>query len=94
MHAISSADHFRWPGYESLLSRTDFLGKENYVLGDGSTLTGLVFRIKSLKVGDRVLEDVKGSVSPASGSLLLGQSFLRRFRSWWIDNARGVIVLN
>jgi clan AA aspartic protease (TIGR02281 family) len=74
------------------LHSTDFLGKERYVLADGSTLSGVVFRIKSLKVGDRVLEDVKGSVAPASGSLLLGQSFLRRFRSWSIDNARGVIV--
>ena len=36
-------------------------------------------------VGDVVVENVTGSVAPAQGSLLLGQSFLGRFKSWSID---------
>jgi predicted aspartyl protease len=51
------------------------------------------FRIRSLKVGDRVLENVLGSVSSMNGSLLLGQSFLGRFKSWSIDNSRHALVL-
>jgi hypothetical protein len=34
----------------------------------------------------RTVENVKGRVAPAQGDLLLGQSFLGRFRSWSIDN--------
>ena len=75
------------------LHNSDFLGKQTYVLADGSQLPSLTFRIRSLKVGDRVLEDVTGSASPVSGEPLLGQSFLSRFQSWSIDNARGVLVL-
>jgi hypothetical protein len=35
-----------------------------------------------------VIENVKGSVANVKGDLLLGQSFLSRFKSWSIDNAR------
>jgi hypothetical protein len=71
----------------------DFLGSQTYVLADGSRLPSLRFRIRSLKVGDTVLQDVTASVSPVSGEPLLGQSFLGRFRSWSIDNGRGLLVL-
>ena len=51
------------------------------------------FRIRSLKVGDKVIENVQGSVASVNGSLLLGQSFLGRFKSWLMDNTRHVLVL-
>jgi clan AA aspartic protease (TIGR02281 family) len=72
---------------------TDVIGKKTYVLADGSKVKSLTFRIRSLKVGDRVVQNVVGSVAPASGTLLLGQSFLGRFRSWSIDNSRQALVL-
>jgi clan AA aspartic protease (TIGR02281 family) len=75
------------------IGNTDFLGKQTYTLADGSVLPSLTFRIRSLRVGDQVLENVTGSVAPSSGALLLGQSFLSRFRSWSIDNRRMVLVL-
>ena len=75
------------------LRDNDFLGRQMYVLADGSEHPSLTFRIRSLKVGDKVLENVIGSVVPASGQLLLGQSFLSRFQSWSIDNGRGLLVL-
>jgi hypothetical protein len=45
------------------------------------------------RVGARVLENVVGSVAPVQGGLLLGQSFLSRFKSWSIDNQRQVLIL-
>jgi len=54
----------------------DFLGEQTYTLADGSKVPSKQFLIRSLKVGDRVLENVTGSVAPVAGSLLLGQSFL------------------
>lgn len=72
---------------------TDVIGEQVYVLADGSRTKSLKFRIRSLKVGDRVLENVTGSIAPTKGSLLLGQSFLSRFKSWSIDNNRHALVL-
>jgi clan AA aspartic protease (TIGR02281 family) len=75
------------------ISRADFLGKQTYHLADGSTVASETFRIHSLKVGDREVKDVTGSVTNDTDGLLLGQSFLTRFRSWSIDNQRQVLLL-
>jgi hypothetical protein len=66
---------------------------EGYALANGTVVEQPVFRIKSLKVGDRTLENVVGSAATADGSLLLGQSFLGRFKSWSIDNTKHALVL-
>jgi clan AA aspartic protease (TIGR02281 family) len=72
---------------------SDFIGERTYVLADGSKVKSYTFRIRSLKVGDRVLENVTGSVSSRQGSLLLGQSFLGRFNSWKVDNTKHALIL-
>ena len=68
------------------LKDSDFLGTQTYVLADGSRVPSQTFRIRMLKVGDRVIENVIGSVADVRGSLLLGQSFLGKFKSWSVDN--------
>ena len=72
---------------------SDFLGSKIYALADGSKVPSETFRIRSLKVGDIVLENVTGSVADVHGSLLLGQSFLARFKAWSIDNTTHSLVL-
>jgi predicted aspartyl protease len=76
------------------LRDSDFLGRQTSVLADGTKLPSLRFRLRSLRVGDTVLENVTASVTPAAGDPLLGQSFLRHFRSWSIDNQHGLLVLD
>ena len=75
------------------LKEEDFLVKRTYRLADGSTVPSETFRIRSLKVGDRVVRNVTGSTANIEGSLLLGQSFLSTFRSWSIDNNRQLLIL-
>jgi clan AA aspartic protease (TIGR02281 family) len=75
------------------IRETDILGKQTYILADASRSQSVRFTIRSLKVGDRVVENVTGSVAPARGALLLGQSFLERFKTWSIDNAKHKLVL-
>jgi clan AA aspartic protease (TIGR02281 family) len=70
----------------------DFLGTKTYRLADGSTFPSATFRIRSLKVGSREIENVVASVAKVEGSLLLGQSFLNRFKSWSIDNQRQLLL--
>lgn len=76
------------------LSQDDFLGKRTYVLADGSSVPSETFRIRSLKIGGRILNGVTASISPVNSTLLLGQSFLARFPSWSINNQRRVLILN
>jgi tetratricopeptide (TPR) repeat protein len=75
------------------ITDADFLGKQTYTMADGSTVPSQRFMIRSLKVGDKTLENVVGSIAPVAGSLLLGQSFLSRFNSWSIDNQRQALIL-
>ena len=75
------------------VSPQDFLDKRAYQLADGSTEFSQRFRIRSLRVGHLELRDVIASVIPSAGSLLLGQSFLSRLKSWSIDNERQVLLI-
>jgi clan AA aspartic protease (TIGR02281 family) len=76
------------------ITKEDFFGEEQYRLADGSIVPSPVFLIRSLRVGDIVVENVRASVASARGSLLLGQSFLNRFNSWSVDNRERLLFLN
>jgi predicted aspartyl protease len=76
------------------LNDTDFIGQGTYQLADGSKFTQKIFRIRSLKVGDEVVENVIAGVIQERGYLLLGQSFLNHFKSWSIDNTSHILLLN
>jgi len=54
---------------------TDFLDQKTYRLADGSTVPSQTFRIRSLKVGNKVIENVNGSVASVKGTLLLVRVF-------------------
>jgi hypothetical protein len=58
-----------------------------------STVPSQTFVIRTLTVGDRVIENVTGSVNDAQGSLLLDQSFLARFKTVSFDYGRQVLTL-
>lgn len=75
------------------VKEADIVGQQTYVLADGSKTQSTTFTIRSLKVGDIIIENVSASVAPSQGILLLGQSFLQRFKSWSIDNATGGLLL-
>jgi clan AA aspartic protease (TIGR02281 family) len=72
---------------------SDFIGQQTYILADGTEVPSPVFTIRSLKVGGHIVENVRGSIASPKATLLLGQSFLRHFRSWSIDNAKHALVL-
>jgi hypothetical protein len=76
------------------ISSEDFLGSQTYTLADGSEVPSQRFIIKSLKVGNKTLENVAASIVSVDAQILLGQSFLRRFRSWSIDNEKHSLILN
>ena len=72
----------------------DFVGEQKYRLADGSIMTSKTFIIRSLKVGDVTVTNVLGSVADVKGSLLLGQSFLKKFKTWSIDNTKHELIFD
>jgi hypothetical protein len=71
----------------------DYLGTATVVLASGAQSEGRVVRIRSLKVGEVKVGDVIAVVGTKQAPTLLGQSFLRKFRSWSIDNRRHTLNL-
>jgi clan AA aspartic protease (TIGR02281 family) len=75
------------------LKLTDITGEQAYRLADGSEMISKTFTLRSLQVGDIVVENVRATIAPAEGKLLLGQTFLKRFNAWSIDNANHLLLL-
>jgi predicted aspartyl protease len=77
-----------------VISSKDFMGSRTYELADGSKMPSQQFRIHSLKIGSVEMANVTASIAPVRDSLLLGQSFLGRLKSWSIDNANHALIIN
>ena len=73
------------------LTEADFLGQRRFILADGSAVNQRIFRLRSLKIGNRVMENVLAALSAPRSRPLLGQSFLRRLEWWKIDNVKNSI---
>jgi predicted aspartyl protease len=75
------------------ITQEDFFGEQTYVLADESKVPSQQFRIRSLKVGNKTIENVVASVASANATVLLGQSFLSKFKSVSFDNQRLLLIL-
>ena len=73
------------------LTEADFLGQRRFILADGSGTQQRVFRLKTLQIGDKTMENVLAAVGAPRSRALLGQSFLRRLNWWKIDNVKNAI---
>jgi gag-polyprotein putative aspartyl protease len=73
--------------------QADITGLRNYKNADGEIFQSKTFVIRSLKIGNLEVLKVAAKVAPANAPLLLGQSFLKRFRSWSIDNSTQELIL-
>ena len=71
----------------------DITGSRNFVNADGEATKSTTFILRSLKIGAVEVSRVEASVAPQRAPLLLGQSFLKRFKSWSIDNASQELIL-
>jgi len=77
-----------------LVKDSDFLGEQTYTLADGSKVPSKTFQLRSLKVGDVLIENVKASVSPERAPPLLGQSFFGRLKSWSLNNTLHALIID
>lgn len=79
---------------QGTLDENDFIGIENFQDATGRISEGISVNLKSVKIGDKTLYNVKASISDNENSpLLLGQSALERFGRIEIDNVHQRIIL-
>jgi hypothetical protein len=79
---------------QGVVTPADFRGVRTYVMANGTKDVEPVYVLASVTVGNRTAVNVLCSVGVKGSGLLLGQSFLKKFRSWSIDNERSVLVLD
>jgi clan AA aspartic protease (TIGR02281 family) len=75
------------------VTQSDITGIRNYKNADGEVFQSKTFIIRSLKIGNIEALRVQAKVSPSNAPPLLGQSFLKRFKSWSIDNSTQELIL-
>ncbi len=78
---------------EGSLSLLDVLGDRTYVMADGRERKEAVVLLRSITVGGRTAANVECSIAEDGTDPLLGQSFLKRFKSVTIDYSRNVLII-
>lgn len=75
------------------LGPADSLGDHAFVLADGRKLVQRTIRLRSIRIGNRTMDNVLAVVGAPHSQALLGQSLLQRLNWWKIDNVRNAIEL-
>lgn len=71
----------------------DIIGFKNFTIADGTTSKRPIFLIKSLSIGKIIVHDVEAAVGELNSDLLLGQSFINKFKSIKIDNVTKELII-
>jgi len=71
----------------------DVLKSGLYTMADGSVVENERFIIRKMVVGDAIAYNVTATVSSVNSMMLLGQSFLKQFPTWQMNNSTGTLVL-
>ncbi|MDD2475319.1 MAG: retropepsin-like aspartic protease [Dysgonamonadaceae bacterium] len=78
---------------QGTLKDNDFLGTQKYQIANGAIEEGTVINLSTVKIGDRILHNVKASIiHNMEAPLLLGQSALREYGKISIDYTRNEIT--
>ena len=75
------------------ISKNDILGYKTFTIADGTSSQKPVFKIKSLTIGNITVNNIEATVGEKNSDLLLGQSFIRKFKSIKIDNSSNELII-
>lgn len=76
-----------------VIKRENYLQSGLYKLADGSIIVARRVMIPRMKVGAFTVYNVRASIGDYDSPLLLGSSFLDKFRKWSIDNSTKKLIL-
>lgn len=74
------------------LEKSDYLGKNDYELADGSIVEGQLVRLDDVQIGDYTVRNVVAAILD-EGSLLCGKGLMDKFSNWTFDAASGKLTL-
>jgi len=77
---------------DGVITKEHIIDIQKYQTANG-VVPGIRFMIPNLQIGTLTVKNVVGSVTPGSNVLLLGQSFLRKFKSYAIDNQTHQLIV-
>ena len=76
------------------LTESDFQGKVNMQIADGSSIEGYKVNLKRVNIEGLILENVEATITNnLDAPLLLGQSVLQRFGKIMIDNDNSELII-
>ena len=75
------------------ISKNDILGYKTFTIADGTSSKKPIFKIKSLTIGTITVTDIEAAIGELNSDLLLGQSFIQKFKSIKIENKSNELVI-
>lgn len=87
-----SPDLFKAMIKDGVITKEHIIDIQKYQTANG-VVPGIRFVIPDLQIGTLTVKNVVGSVTPGSNVLLLGQSFLRKFKSYAINNQTHQLIV-
>ena len=79
---------------QGTLTDEDFIGNSSFQDANGNVSEGTIARLRKVKVGNIILQDVEASIVPNQRApLLFGQSALKKFGRISIDNTKHQLIL-
>jgi aspartyl protease family protein len=79
---------------QGTIDESDFLGNGKFIDANGGVSENKILNLKSVRIGNKVLQNIQASIVPNSEApLLLGQTALSQFGKIIIDYQHKVIIL-
>ncbi|GAB2565707.1 retropepsin-like aspartic protease family protein [Spirosoma areae] len=80
---------------QGTITEADLVGQSKFQDANGDISPGAIVRLRSVRIGDRVLENVNANVvSNTKAPLLLGQSALSKFGKISVDYKRNIVTFD
>ena len=77
------------------ITKEDLIGRENYMMADGDIVEGFVINLKTVKIGDITLENIRASVIDSENApLLLGQSVIKQLGDYKFDYDNNKLIIS
>lgn len=90
--AISS-DFERELILEGIIKKENYISDETYTIADGSEIKCRRVKLNNVRIGNFSINNVIVSITNSKSDLLLGKSFLNKFKKWSINNQNSKLYL-
>ena len=77
---------------EGVIDKTSFDGDPSKIIGEGKVADKAVLTIKEIRIGKNTVTDLKATVNKKVTSIQFGETILKKFGKFSIDEANGEII--